>query len=303
MVAQPTAVPPQACAVTEAVVGNLAGGNEPFQGNLDDLRIYDRVLGAGEVGVLASGDEPAIHPPADGAPTTPVDAAIPDAAPEVTDAAIGGPFVAGLVGYWAFDEGMGTTTADLSGSGNDGVMTGVPAFVAGGFPAAKFKNPFALMLNGKPDLVTVGINRLPTIDQPKSVSLWFNYPVMPATGNRTMFSLTSKAETCGIQLGTRAANLTVSLWGGTVLVSTPAPAPGWHHMVYTWDGTTHSLYLDGAAPVTGLTPPQICTATAAIIGDYDGGNEYFVGQLDDVRVWADRVLTPAEVASLFAVDQ
>ncbi len=31
-----------------------------------------------------------------------------------------------------------------------------------------------------------------------------------------------------------------------------------------------------------------------------GGHEYFVGQVDDVRVWKDRVLTQPEVSALLA---
>src|SRR5207248_2280690 len=37
----------------------------------------------------------------------------------------------GLLGYWAFDEGTGTTAIDSSGSGNNGVLFNSPAFIAG----------------------------------------------------------------------------------------------------------------------------------------------------------------------------
>jgi hypothetical protein len=88
-----------------------------------------------------------------------------------------------------------------------------------------------------------------------------------------------------------------------VLVQTPAPAPGWHHLVYTYDGVTNALYLDGGAPITTTNVPQTCQVTTAILGNYDMGGEFFVGQLDDVRMWADRVLDPADVAALFGGEQ
>jgi hypothetical protein len=37
----------------------------------------------------------------------------------------------GLVGWWTFDEGTGTTTKDLSGNGNDGVLVNNPQWVDG----------------------------------------------------------------------------------------------------------------------------------------------------------------------------
>ncbi|MHC4356863.1 MAG: hypothetical protein ACYS0H_29540, partial [Planctomycetota bacterium] len=38
-----------------------------------------------------------------------------------------------VLGAWLFDEGTGSTTADVSGNGNDGTLIGGPAWVAGQF--------------------------------------------------------------------------------------------------------------------------------------------------------------------------
>ena len=49
----------------------------------------------------------------------------------------------GLVGYWPFDEGGGSTSADLSGSGNTATLHTPNSFT--GSPASTdFANPFAL---------------------------------------------------------------------------------------------------------------------------------------------------------------
>ena len=37
----------------------------------------------------------------------------------------------GLVGYWPLDEGAGTATADVTGNGSDGTLTGDPTWVEG----------------------------------------------------------------------------------------------------------------------------------------------------------------------------
>jgi hypothetical protein len=299
VVSLPTGAAPQSCALTTAVAGNNAAGNEGFEGRLDDLRIYDRALSDGELGLLAGGDEPALTAPYDGGSGL-IDAVAPR---EAGEAGVSGPLAVGLVGYWPLDEGMGQSAADLSGSGNDGVLMGATAWVPAGFPAAKFKNPASLTLNGRPDQVVVGANRLGPVDGKLSLSLWFNYAAAPTTGNRTFFSFTNRNEACGIQLGTRGMNLVAWQWGGTVVAQTPAPPPGWHHVVYTFDGTTHALTLDGGMPVTTATPAQSCVPTDATIGNYQGGGEFFIGQLDDIRIWADRVLDAPSIAALFAGEQ
>jgi len=90
-------------------------------------------------------------------------------------------------------------------------------------------------------------------------------------------------------------------WGAaTILAQASSPTSGWHHVVYTWNGTTNVLYIDGVSVATSTNPPQSCAPTDAIIGNYQGGNEWYSGQIDDVRVWKDRALTQAEVSALFA---
>src|SRR3990170_7060226 len=61
----------------------------------------------------------------------------------------------GLVGYWAFDEGSGTTAGDSSGNGNNGTLTNGPTWVAG-----KAGNG-AVTLDGVDDRVL--ISTVPTI--------------------------------------------------------------------------------------------------------------------------------------------
>jgi len=42
-----------------------------------------------------------------------------------------GPASAGLVGWWKFDDGSGTTATDSSSNGNDGTLEGGAQWVAG----------------------------------------------------------------------------------------------------------------------------------------------------------------------------
>jgi len=89
---------------TPAISGNIqnTGGSlkigaelsddlSKFSGSIDDVRFYNRALSATEIEDLHKGNQ-------------------------INNT--------GLVGYWGFDEGSGTTTADLSGNGNIGTISG-----------------------------------------------------------------------------------------------------------------------------------------------------------------------------------
>src|SRR3989344_6172261 len=71
----------------------------------------------------------------------------------------------GLVGHWKFDEGLGTTANDASGSANTGTLTNGPVWTAG-------KIGGAVSFDGTNDLVSVtaasSINDLPAL----TFSLW-----------------------------------------------------------------------------------------------------------------------------------
>src|SRR3989344_1329664 len=56
----------------------------------------------------------------------------------------------GLVGYWNFEEGTGTTAADATDQGNDGTLTGGPTWVSG-----KAGNGTALEFDGSTQYVEI----------------------------------------------------------------------------------------------------------------------------------------------------
>jgi hypothetical protein len=75
------------------------------------------------------------------------------------------------VGYWAFEEGTGTTVADSSVNGNDGTMVNSPTWETGiiGAYAGGFTTASAQRVN----LVGTNATFTPNKDNAWSVSLWF----------------------------------------------------------------------------------------------------------------------------------
>ncbi|MHC5055496.1 MAG: LamG domain-containing protein [Planctomycetota bacterium] len=88
-------------------------------GAVDDVRVYDRALSAGEIGTLA---DPARLAAAErGAPA---EAGTPRVAPPSAPPPEMG-IRQGLVGHWTFDEGRGAVATDMSGRGANGAVRAV----------------------------------------------------------------------------------------------------------------------------------------------------------------------------------
>ncbi len=89
---------------------------------------------------------------------------------------IGGASEDGLVGYWKMDETSGTTAADSSGSGNDGIHNNSPTISSDTPSAIKFTNPRCLSLNGTDQGVDVDSFSWSADGDPISVSFWVHSP-------------------------------------------------------------------------------------------------------------------------------
>jgi hypothetical protein len=238
---------------------------------------------------------PDLAPPRDLAP--PPDAAV-EAPPP--DAQVGPPpgvnLAMGLISRWKLDETSGNAAADSVNGLNNGTVSGA-ARVEGGFPNARYPNPGSLRFDGDNDFVELGTRSMPANNQRQSVAFWVNIAAMP-TNNRVCFSLTS-GEGGGSRLKIGFKDNRVTAWkgGDDDLVSAPAVGPGWHHYVYTYDGTTHRLFLDGVQRGTSTTAPDTGAVGNARIAAIFNNAENFQGQIDEVRVY-NRPITAAEVAAL-----
>jgi hypothetical protein len=205
----------------------------------------------------------------------------------------------GLVGRWKLDEGSGTSAADSSGAGNNGALTG-PAWVTTGYPGADYPNPAALRFDGN-DHVQLGTNNLPANNRPQTLALWLNYAAVPDANGQICLAITDgNAGGERLKLGFKEQRLAAFKSGNPpVLVDVAPPAPGWHHLAYSYDGTTNRLYVDGVQRATSTTAPDTGPANNARLGANFDGSEPFTGLLDEVRIY-NRALTAAEIASLFA---
>jgi Concanavalin A-like lectin/glucanases superfamily len=170
----------------------------------------------------------------------------------------------------------------LDGSGAANGPPWTDAFPAlDGTPAG-----FALSFDGVMDYATAGNAGFPAASAAQTVELWVDTPATSVTADFVVMR-TYLME--GVQIGVR--NGTVAVWrtsGGEILVKAPAPpsASTWHHVAYTFDQTTHTLYVDGVVADAETAASDSRTPNTVWLGTLDGTNELFKGEMDEVRVWS-----------------
>jgi Concanavalin A-like lectin/glucanases superfamily len=153
---------------------------------------------------------------------------------------------------------------------------------------------YALQFDGVNDYATCATAAFPAAGSTQTISMWVNY----ASGATTQDFLVMRLDfISGVQIGLHGG--TVAVWRtyvdrAVVQAPTLPPANQWHHVAYTYDGTTHNLYIDGVVVDTETVPGDIRTPTSGWLGSIDGNNELYKGQLDEIRIW-NVVRTAAQV--------
>src|SRR3989338_9026057 len=214
----------------------------------------------------------------------------------------------GLVGYWSMNEGTGTVAGDGSGNGNRGILTGGPTWVDG-------KRGKAINFDGGDDYVNAGSAGNFERTNSFTVSLWIkrnpNPTVTAAVVAKEVGSGTFQGW--GLLILGGAANdpyrINIANTSGTnnLLVEYPRTNDsGWHHVVFTYNGTSVAsgvfLYEDGISKtqtiIADTLSASILTATNFQIGARDGAASLFSGSIDDVRMY-NRALSAAEIQALY----
>jgi hypothetical protein len=208
----------------------------------------------------------------------------------------------GLVGYWSFDEGAGTTAYDASGKGNNGTIYGAK------WTNGKFGQ--ALSFDGRDDYVEIG-ELAPTYMTIgawiKTTSTTYNLPIVAKLDKTNFrgFFLTINANWPGVIVGSiRFALYDTSNMDRCQTSNLNVNDGNWHYIVATYDGSYGKIYLDGTlvkscSHTAGYTNP---TTEPLLIGrhsKYSVDNTlYFNGLIDEVRIY-NRALSEEEIRYLY----
>ncbi len=193
-----------------------------------------------------------------------------------------------LIGWWKFDDGLGTVARDASGRGRDGTLRGEPTWVIGRVDGA-------LQFDGIDDYVEVGSVGISGMDRRTLVG-WAKADT-PAIPNGTgVFGFIPNGNVDATYFDVEvddAGNYVVHVHGWQGILQ--AVDTQWHHFAATYNGSSGSWYLDGQW--VGDVEGDIGTIDQVRIGARLSNGKYFPGLIDDVRVY-NRVLTEAEIRSV-----
>jgi hypothetical protein len=189
--------------------GGTVGTWETYIGSIDDVRIYNRALTPQDVLSMYRYSQPDL--------------------------------TMGLILYYKFDEGSGTTATDSSGNGRNGVLEHSPAFVGGKL------GPHALKTSTTNDLITVS----PAINMTGSwtIATWTVLPM--GFGNLAL-------TRCGVNSG--SGNVHVASVGQSFGVYkaddgsafhtsgfSTTGSSGWHHLAVVGSGSKTNFFIDGVS--------------------------------------------------------
>ena len=169
-----------------------------------------------------------------------------------------------------------STSNANNGQGGAGTSTKVPTQVA-----AEIGN--GQNFNGSQLINAASVTGISAINANQTASWWYKVTSNP-TDTRNFFSIIGSST--ANQAAFRSSALAMTQWGGTVTISTtPGTANNWHHVVWTRNGSTNSIYVDGALKTTSTTALQTGAASQVIFGSYDTNpNEAYNGILDEVEL-------------------
>jgi hypothetical protein len=242
----------------------------------------------------------------------------------------------GLRAYWGFEEGSGDYAFDSSGNGNTGLLyaateagdppvplagTTKPSWVASkggngtGSGALLFGTPNGSNFNS---VVVAKSDSIKELNGLFSFSMWIRQDedsVSMNAGGGSGYQRLISCPNYEIELGVPGWKHDYFWPYGTSAfqqdIGPTGPQDTWYHFVLTYDGTALKTYRNGSliSTVGGFTGQGLnniwddsgWTDAVLQIGNQCWPNkDFFMGALDEVAIWGDRVLSAADVADLYA---
>ena len=192
--------------------------------------------------------------------------------------------------------------ADASGNGNTG-FCGIACPTMGdpgkAGTAASFDGTSSQIII--PDSPTLRLNQF-------TIGLWV-YPRQTTSDYQTLLMKASSGlnRNYGLQIVPNSLQIRYSVWAGDCATRFAANSTGqmvlntWNYVVFTYDGVTESLYLNGVLDSSiAAATASLCQAAVPVnIGLETGAFVPFNGMLDDIQIY-DWALSATGVSDLYS---
>jgi hypothetical protein len=254
-------------------LGTYKDDNEDFRinGKLDDVRIYNRVLSAEEVSKLYNYEKE-------------------------------DPFKDGLVAHYPFSGNAN----DASGKGKNATVSG-PTLTKDRFDQSNKAYEF----DGSNDFISTPNNLINFgIKDQFTLSSWFNVESDGST-YRMLMEDGSDYRYDSIYLGLRSGSDKVfaklGRTTGSQVANDSIPSPylygDWKQLVYKYDGSKISLYLNGHPFYSKNVSGDLLSGNRNLeFGRRPSGTHYYNGKLDDVRIY-NKALSDEKITELYDLEK
>jgi hypothetical protein len=268
-------------------IGSRPSGGLPFDGKIDDVRVYDRTLSADEVARIYTATRPSEV-----------------AKPVLSE---------GLVGYWSMENVSDHVIVhDRSGNGLNGTLENA----AGAASWVNGKIGGGIDFDGDNNQVNMGDPTTLQLTGSMSISAWVNSNDFSGQGAECCTVIANKlgfSPNRGYSLQTSPSDGNFRFYiasNGTTLASifsaTVASTGFWYHLVgvYNAASQTMDIYVNGTldnGTLTGTVPASQHSNNGQdfmIGGREDHADMHFDGTIDEVRIY-DRALSSEEVRRLY----
>ncbi len=203
----------------------------------------------------------------------------------------------GLVGYWPFDEGSGTTAYDKSGNGNNGTWSGATPYYTSGKIGS-----YAGNFNGTNDYVYVGTSNLYNFSNAFTLVAWVKTGCS-GCGHQIITRRDGSTSFAHYQLQLLSGTINFGWYNGSwtsVSASSTSADNTWQQVALVYNTySSITIYDNGASVFSGPGASSLVqNSTKFCIGAICDGSESFKGQIDDVRAYS-RALSASEISALY----
>jgi RHS repeat-associated protein len=197
--------------------------------------------------------------------------------------------------YYRLGDSSGTTATDSSGNSYNGTYGGSTTLGVSGAITSDGDTAVSQGSTGTPVTYTGG-SGISTGNASRSAEVW--YKTSTSGGQPFEWGKAGTQTAFGLIL---TSNTNVELEDWTYGLNFRSPRPlvdgNWHYLVVTYDGSTATVYLDGASLGSQSFGHTMATTSDTLtVGSDVTGSESINGSVDEFAAYSS-VLTPAEVAT------